>query len=321
MSAARDGGAEDPLPPVFIYGALRSGTTLLRLILDSHPDIDNPGEADFLFDHIAPDATHASGWRYDREGLAADRIFRTKAIGLPQHLDGRDLLLSLCGQLRRDGVPVLTLNVHRHARKVLALLPRARLVHLVRDPRDVSHSVIQMGWAGTVYHGADLWAETEAEWDLVAPHLGPGQAFDLRYEDLCRDPERVLGDLCRYLGVAYDPRMLSFHERSSYSAISPHLAQRWRHDARRRDIAELESRIGPLMVARGYPLSGDPARPGPVSRLRLELRNRLGMWRFGTARYGVLTFWGEKITRRCGLGALNRRFARRKDRISLDHLK
>jgi hypothetical protein len=37
---------------VFVYGALRSGTTVFRLMLDSHPKISNPDEMDFLFDHV-----------------------------------------------------------------------------------------------------------------------------------------------------------------------------------------------------------------------------------------------------------------------------
>ena len=42
-------------PPVALYGALRSGTTLFRLILKHHPALHNPGETDFLLDHIHAD--------------------------------------------------------------------------------------------------------------------------------------------------------------------------------------------------------------------------------------------------------------------------
>src|SRR6056297_3992604 len=68
--------------PVFVFGALRSGTTLLRLMLKSHPGIQSPGEADFLFDHVAPAGD--GGWRYDRAALERDRIFRAKHIAMPE---------------------------------------------------------------------------------------------------------------------------------------------------------------------------------------------------------------------------------------------
>jgi hypothetical protein len=59
---------------VFVYGALRFGTTVFRLMLDAHPQIANPGEMDFLFDYLYPDHTHSTGWRYDLDGLKLDRI-------------------------------------------------------------------------------------------------------------------------------------------------------------------------------------------------------------------------------------------------------
>ena len=48
---------------IFVYGALRSGTTLFRLMLEAHPALSNAGEADFLFDFLSPDQNHATGWR------------------------------------------------------------------------------------------------------------------------------------------------------------------------------------------------------------------------------------------------------------------
>ena len=70
---------------VFIYGALRSGTTLLKLVLDMHSDIDNPGEFDFLTDCLSQDAS--GHWVADREYLLANRIFVDSGLqtkGLPR---------------------------------------------------------------------------------------------------------------------------------------------------------------------------------------------------------------------------------------------
>ncbi|WP_425596530.1 sulfotransferase, partial [Roseobacter litoralis] len=46
---------ENKIQPVVLYGALRSGTTLVRLILDAHPDICCPGERDFMVDSLYDD--------------------------------------------------------------------------------------------------------------------------------------------------------------------------------------------------------------------------------------------------------------------------
>ena len=55
---------------VILYGALRSGTTMLRLMLDAHPALSCPGESDFLFDHLRAEA---DTWRYDRRKMALDQ--------------------------------------------------------------------------------------------------------------------------------------------------------------------------------------------------------------------------------------------------------
>jgi hypothetical protein len=45
--------------PVFIFGSMRAGTTVFRLMLNANDAISNPGEVDFLFDHLARDASGA----------------------------------------------------------------------------------------------------------------------------------------------------------------------------------------------------------------------------------------------------------------------
>ena len=49
--------------PVFLYGALRSGTTVFRLMLDAHPLLSTCGEVDFLLDYLEPDSSRPDGWR------------------------------------------------------------------------------------------------------------------------------------------------------------------------------------------------------------------------------------------------------------------
>ena len=87
-----------PPAPVFVYGALRSGTTLLRLILDRHDLLSNPGEVDFLFDWIHRDPSNPTGWSYDFEALGRCRIFRSQNLTIPPDCDGRDLLEEFCRQ-------------------------------------------------------------------------------------------------------------------------------------------------------------------------------------------------------------------------------
>ena len=137
--------------------------------------------------------------------------------------------MDFCRQFRARSEGVLTLNIHRHASRMAELLPEARVIHLLRDPRDVARSAIGMGWAGTLYHGVDLWRDTEMAWDKVVPQLADSQALELRYEALCRNPEAELGRVCEFLGLSYDPAMLAIEDRSTYAPIDAGLAEQWRH--------------------------------------------------------------------------------------------
>jgi hypothetical protein len=149
--------------PIFIFGALRSGTTMFRLMLDAHGSISNPGEFDFLFDALTPDKSHASGWRYDRAQLEDNVAFNVHGLTIAPNCDGRDHLAGFLDQLDRRSDGVLTINVHRNIGKVRALWPGCKIIHLLRDPRDVARSSIGMGWAGTLYHGVEHWIKSETD--------------------------------------------------------------------------------------------------------------------------------------------------------------
>jgi len=301
--------------PVFVFGALRSGTTLLRLMLKSHPGIQSPGEADFLFDHVAPDP--GGSWRYDREALARDRIFRAKQIALPE-TGGADLARALVAAMAALDEGILSLSIHRNAPKMVALFPQAKIVHLLRDPRDVARSSIGMGWAGNSYFGVEHWTGTEAGWDEAV--IPEDRVLTVHYETLMADLEAELTRICGFLGLDFAPAMLRYYENSTYAPPDPGIAQKWKTKASPREIALIEGRAGPLLAARGYEPAGAPATPGALERARLGAENRLGRWRHNIARYGLGLFAGHHAARLLGLKGLARRLADRQEAIRIANL-
>lgn len=306
-------------PPVFVFGALRSGTTLLRLMLNSHDRITNPGETDFLFDFLTPDASHPTGWRYDIQAMQAHRIFKAHRLNVPAGRDGLDLLHDLIAQLGAGQGGVLTLNVHRHADRIIKVLPDARFIHLIRDPRDVARSSIGMGWSGTSFWGINHWIGTERAWDAAG--VPAAQVLDLKFEDLMGDITHELGRLCAFLGVPFSNRMLRYHENTSYGPPDPAIARQWRTRASPREIALLEGKCGDLITARGYELNGQPAVPGRAELAALYLRDRLLRWRFNIRRFGLPVFLLSQITRHIHIGPLNELVRRKKDKKSIEVLK
>jgi hypothetical protein len=136
---------------------------MLWLMLDSHPQIRNPGEFDFLIDRVGNDGQLPDIDQY-RRWLSTHRGFLQASLTVDPHLDYRQLMRSFIDQLWQDK-KILTLNMHRHFERIPFLFPGARYIHLTRDPRDVARSSIALGMAGNLYRGVDIWATAERSWD------------------------------------------------------------------------------------------------------------------------------------------------------------
>lgn len=308
---------------VFVFGALRSGTTVFRLMLDAHPEISNPGEMDFLFDHLVEEPDAPGGWQYDLEKLRLDRIFRAAKLNIRPALSGLEQLDDFLRQLRdrHGGPPVLSINIHRNADRLIKVLPEVKIIHMLRDPRDVARSSIQMGWAGTLYHGVGHWMKTEAAWDRVAPQVPASHLLTLSYERLFEATEDSLAEVCQFLGIDYTPAMLTYHQNTTYAPPDPSLVRQWQRKSAPRDIDLLEYRAGGLMTRRGYALSGSAPVPGLPRLARLEVSNKLAVWKFGANRFGTVTYFSEKLTRWLGWNSRNRAIRLRMDDIQARQLK
>jgi hypothetical protein len=284
---------------------------MFRLMLNNHEKISNPGEADFLFDFLVPDPAHPTGWRYDLEAMQGHRIFKAYGLAIPDGCDGLDLLYDMLRQFQARSDKVLTLNMHRNIERMVALLPQARFIHILRDPRDVARSSIGMGWSGNSYYGVDHWLSTERGWDAAGSSIPVGQVLTLKFEILMADLEPQLKSLCDFLAVAYSETMLEYHKNTTYGPPDPKIAQQWRRKASGREIALLEGKCGDLLVARGYDLAGDPIIPRAFERWYLVAQNRVLRWRHNIRRFGLPLFLSAHFTRVVGPKFLNERLQRR----------
>ena len=123
--------------PVFLVGAERSGSTLLRLMLDHHPLIAFHFEFDFAVDMIGPNGELPPIQLY-HDYLAAHRIFLQSRAEIDFSLDYRRLVRSFLIQKRnRDRKKFVGATVHHAFDRLPTIWPHARYIHLVRDGRDV----------------------------------------------------------------------------------------------------------------------------------------------------------------------------------------
>jgi hypothetical protein len=308
--------------PVFLVGAARSGTTLLRLMLDHHPQIAFPFEFEFGVDFLPE-----SGWpdmHAYRDWLSTHRAFQQHGLAVDPDLDCPNLVRSFLDQAwRRSGKPIMGATVHhRHFHRLIELWPDARFIHILRDGRDVARSVVSLGWAGHCWHAAQWWIEAERTWQRLRAKLAPGQWTDVTYEELVTSPEPVLARLCTFIGVEFDGAMLDYSRHSRYERPDPKLIGQWRHKMTEREVQLVESRIGDMLVERGYSLSGFPCiRTSAATRLWLGLRSRLGRAIFRVGRYGSGLFLQELVARRLGMRPWQRRLKVRMNQIEQNTLK
>jgi hypothetical protein len=272
-------GASDE--PILLVGAPRSGTTLLRALLNRHPRIGLCDESYFHFwigrrERLFGDLADARN-----RARAVDRYLELRRIrrlgfdlaALRRHLidhatSAATLFLELmrfcaaaAGKVRfGDKTPHHALV----ARELLRWFPRARLIHLVRDPRDVVESLRRMPWSsGSLVSDARLWRDCV---DGVE-RCGPQAALAVRFETLVERPEAELRRVCEFIGEEFRPAMVApgptatsdrgWFERAQ-GAIDPARAGRWRTELSRRDVALVEWTAGERLARHGY-ASAEPA--------------------------------------------------------------
>ncbi len=199
-------------PPIFIVGCQRSGTTLVRLILDSHPNISCGPETRFLrsFEHLTDDA---GDWpRLALYGFDKDYWHRKVAelfsTTMQDYAERR-------GKGRwADKTPLYAL----HLDYLDVLFPDALVLHVVRDPFDVvaSHRSRWGWWSGL--KAVEKWGRYVRSARTAGRRLGPARYRELRYDRLITDPEAELRGVTEWLGEPWDPALLD-HESSPHDVF------------------------------------------------------------------------------------------------------
>lgn len=263
----------------FLTGCQRSGTTLLRVILDAHSDLSVPSESQFWntfarrrdryeadgrllvepFIDDLKDEPRFRRWHIPREALAeamADPVPASFQAGV-RRVYG--LFAARAGKTRyADKTP-------RYAPDILlfaALFADARFVHVMRDGRDVALSLLDMPWGPSRFPMAALfWRDKVLAAREAGTILGPTRYHEYRHEDLLDDPETHVRALCDFIDLPFEPQMLDYHE-SRKPAKNEHMQhltkpptkglRDWRRTMPSRDVRLFEILAGDVLESLGY---------------------------------------------------------------------
>jgi len=281
--------------PVFIVGPLRSGTTLLRLMLENHPDMNFFGE----FEGAVSQANGQSfpNINYYHQFVATDRMMQDANFGVDKNLEYIELVKSFLLQAyQKKPVNIIGACIHSRFDLIPRIWPNAKFIHITRDPRDVAKSTIPMGWAGNVYGGAKYWLEPEQRWQTLKEKLTSNSYIEVQYEELIRATNDELKNICDFLGQSYDENMPDIDKISTYSKPDPKLVEQWRKKQSANEILAVESQCRELMLSLGYKVvnSTPDKDPSTLQRFILKFDNKIKRTQFSINRYGI-RLWLYKI--------------------------
>lgn len=288
-----------PLPPslrgdgigFFLIGADRSGTTLLRVVLNAHPNVRIPPETWWLIDLLKtfgtdPEQDHSKAallslvtahprWKdWDIHGS----VLEAAVARLPERVNIPTLIAVLyalaCGREGNVIVGDKTPEYVIHVKSLSRLFPRAKFVHIVRDPRDVVLSLLRAGFRGfDLFRVAAYWRWYVGRGLKDGQALGAKKVLLVRYESLILKTEETLRELCEFLGIEFHPGMLEYYRtadvhipsgrRNLHTKLTrlpqPGDVERWRHEMTPDQQRCVEEIVGPLAVRLGYRMETDAA--------------------------------------------------------------
>lgn len=293
--------SEGALPFPFVVGCGRSGTTLLRAILDSHPDMAVPAETRFVVTLLARRRRYEAGDGFDTSRFIGD-LERRGGLGQLQ-LPADEVRRSLAGDPPPDTPGALRRVFELHARLksksrygnktpvhvlslpvISAAFPESRILHVIRDGRDVALSYLDTDLGPVTVEGcAARWVRWVGRGRAAGRELDPIRYREVRYEALVEEPEATVREVCEYVGLSFEEEMLRYFDRADSLLVGirrPEYFQSlrlpptpgirdWRRQMAARDVAAFEAIAGSLLDELAYPRGASP----PSTGIRLRARS------------------------------------------------
>lgn len=199
--------------PIFIVGSGRSGTTLLRRMLNAHPRIYISHEASYYL--MAPRAQSSGEWLDFYEKSAAFQWMRFSreevAHAIPRDLPANklsrafDILMRI--QAGRHGKPRYGDKTPFHGwalKRIFADFPGASVIHIVRNPADTIASLRCMPWSPrSIILLSLLLTAQHARMTMYRDRL-----LEVRMEDLLQSTEATLRKILDFVGEPWSPQVM-----------------------------------------------------------------------------------------------------------------
>lgn len=198
--------------PIFIVGAHRSGTSLVRRLFNSHREIACPPESFFIANYAAMLDDKFVGAGYDAFGYSPEEA-RTDLARKASQLH-EAFRIATGKAIWADKTPQYTDHLEAIDRLYAG---KARFVVVLRHPGDVVHSIFKRNWRFNEiedgFESALAHVKLSIDNLLAFEAKFPDRCTRIVYDELCADPETVLTQTLARLGLEFDPGMLDFADK------------------------------------------------------------------------------------------------------------
>jgi hypothetical protein len=270
---------------LFIVGLGRSGTSLLQAMLDTHSQISFLPENHLFLECVIPEhhrrLTLSGADTIMRFLSTRTRVDRLENINIAELVRSTEAepassffrrlffrLVEAYGLATRK--PIVGDKNPRytgHLATIAEIVPDAVVVHIIRDIRDSILSATRTAWGKRMsFLRHVFYAKQELSSAREAVKSLPCRYISVHYEELVTRPESVLADLCRNLGVAYEPEMLMYFvtarrivgddelewKRNVLRPVTPERIGKWRTELSPVRLLILEGLLHRELVAYGY---------------------------------------------------------------------
>ncbi len=281
---------------LFVFGAARSGTTILNNLLSRHFSYGMGPEGTFLaewarrlpeYGDLSVDANihrlvrdiadcrmlYIARHKYRRNPfdvtpeLIMARLRERSYAGVVYAVF--ECMAELQGCLR---VGNKNPGYAKHFPVLHRLFPtQAKYLSIVRDGRDVALSIMKTRWGpNSSYIAAKRWTAALAALSEMKRHLGPDRLHVIRYEDLLRQPSETLESVRDFLSIAPGKAAVEAAVRELTQGERAANFDKWKHQMSARNLRCFEGLAGEWLQSYGYQLSGNPATVGRAERLAFE---------------------------------------------------
>jgi len=310
--------------PIFIIGAQRSGTTLLRYILSSHPRIYIPPESNFIPRYFGSDPTGSLSRESAIEiveGILTYRMFfkdwdtdRPDPVrlvdSLPyltpvQILDALYTQYALIYDAKRwgDKSPIYSDYIDL----LDEIFPHAQFIHIVRDGRDVALSMLSSYYSMRffyfdLYYAATTWKQRVSIARNSGKRLGPEKYYELCYENLTTNSITEIKKVCDFLNEDFHENMVQPHSTAKGSHHSKGIHSSTRKPLNAASVGKWKTQMSLEDQRLFQNIAGDLTNELGYEVHELGGQNILEIFRFGGLRmkYDFIQF-GKRVAKAGGI--------------------